>query len=149
MVQSSASVEIVLLSSVVSCDRGCFTWFLLLQLQHPRLMSDAPCYFHTYGSFYIWNVRYYQGPEDNKVFFKNVKKKNVSFVQIRLNWSSLRRTSCCASCPDGPLSYLICSLDPAGVLSRCILGKVRSTVGPVGLQQRDKMESSLHLGKIF
>lgn len=105
MVQSSASVEIVLLSSVVSCDRGCFTWFLLLQLQHPQLMSDAPCYFHTYGSFYIRNVRYYQGPEDNKVFFKNVKKKNVSFVQIHLNWSSLRGTSCCASCPDGPLSY--------------------------------------------
>ena len=155
MVQSSASVEIVLLSSVVSCEWGCFTWFLLLRLlQHPQLMSDAPCYFHTYGSFYIWNVRYYQGPEDNKVFFKNVKKKerkNVSFVQIHLIhclWEELHIV------PRVLMHlYLTSSVlwTPLVFCQDAFWEKwaAQWDLSADNLQQRDKMESSLHLSKIF
>ena len=61
-IQSSASVEIVLLSSVMSREWGCFHDISPLA-PASSIHSWCPCYFHTDGSFYISNVHYYQGPE--------------------------------------------------------------------------------------
>lgn len=50
MVQSSASVEIVLLGSVVSCEWGCFDDFVPLA-SASTLHFWWPCYFHTFLQF--------------------------------------------------------------------------------------------------